>query len=705
MEPSHLYDNLVHLSDAWEKCSASLERIFGKDMDFETPGTSLFAIVSLLCLQDANDWIDDQTAEFAVQNQEILESIGTPFINESLIKKWREALQQDSLDARIVALVQTEVLELAMSILLGDSDVSDPECSRDVLDEEPGSDELPSSDEDNLLLVQSKAFPEKTQENKRSPVQEAIFSDELEELILEPETEDSSMLPGSVHMIGDTHYVVQDCLPRGYYLGSKENGDDENSVLFHPNPRIYHALWLEMGTDLDHPRIPTILYKGEDGIILEVIEGDPIQPGLTLRDAVEYLHGVVQLMRFLATKNAVVTDIDLSGLFMTKNTGLRLQFLPAISPMGEPAQVCFGDGVTPLKDSETECATEATSVFLWGAMLYMMVTGESLSTEGLHMMVLSQLQEPGLPQLLSLSMLDREMCPDLRTLMLHYRAYRARPIPRYVIGAASTVGLNPTRLCNEDSFGFVQRHWEYHEEQMLLIRACVADGMGGEEAGEVASRAGVHSFCHHLEPSHIDQPENQAVWTRELGWVANEAVLDALETSGGGCTLTGIVVVGNRITLAHVGDSRAYLFSQLMGLQCLSRDHSLVQAMVDSGNMTLDEAASSPDINQVTRALGTARRTGLHPEYIDSLSSLVGDDGTPVRGDWLDLNAGDLILLMSDGIWGSWEYRETVISEELKQTIEKADFEPQAIADLLIACALESGADDNATILVVKRVQ
>ena len=704
MEPSHLYDSLVRLSDAWEKCKTSLESLFAKELDNDESGTNPVGIVSLLCLQRANDWIDDQTAEFAGQNPEVLDAIGMPCIDESLIKKWRERLQEDSLDARIVYLVQTEVLELAMSEPVDKTEECEPEDSKDGGDEDPDSKEFPASDESDLLLVQCGAFHAEVPENKQISVQEESFSDELEELILEAETEDASLLPGTVHMIGDMHYVVEKCLPRGYYVGKEENGDDEISVVFHLNPGIHHALWLQMDADLSHPRIPAILYKGEDGFVLEVIEGEPIQPGLTLRDAVEHLHGVVQLMRFLATKNAVVTDIDLSGLLMTENTGLRLQFLPAISPMGEPAQVCFGDGVTPLEGSEAECATEATSVFLWGAMLYMLVTGDSLSTDGLHMTVLRQLQEPGLPQLLSLSMLHRDQCPDLRTLMEHYRTYRADPIPRYQIGAASTVGLNPTRLCNEDSYGFVHSHWEYHEEHMQSIRACVADGMGGEEAGEVASQTGVHAFCHHLPPPRIDQPDIQVAWTRELGWIANEAVIDALENSGGGCTLTGIVVVGNRLTLAHVGDSRAYLYSQVNGLQCLSRDHSLVQAMVDSGNMTEDEAAASPDINQVTRALGTARRTGLHPEYVDSLSNLVGDDGAPVRGECLDLNVGDLILLMSDGIWGSWEYRETVISGELKKAILEADLDPQAVAESLIGCALESGADDNATILVVKRV-
>ena len=541
-----------------------------------------------------------------------------------------------------------------------------------------------------------------------SPDQEG--ADELEDWILEPETEDSSLLPGTVHMIGDVHYVVEECLPRGYYRGKEENGDEAKSVLFHPNPRSHHALWLELDANLVHPRIPAILYRGEDGIVLEVMAGEPLGPDpMTLQDAVEHLHGVVQLMTFLATKQAVMTDIDPAGFRRTEDTGLRLQFLPAISPLGKPAQVCFGDGMTPIQGSETEYATEATNVFLWGAMLYWLTTGKFLSAEGLHMMALSQLQEPGLPQLLSVSMLHPDQCPDLRTLREHYRAYRVDPVPRvprYQIGAASTVGLNPTRLCNEDSHGFVHHYWEYHEGHMQLIRACVADGMGGEEAGEVASQAGVHAFCHHGTPLHLDQPDTQASWTRELGWVANEAVMDALDHTSGGCTLTGIVVVGNRLTLAHVGDSRAYLYSpEHDGLQRLSRDHSLVQTMVDSGNMTEDEAAHSPDINQVTRALGTARRAGLHPEYVDSLSSLVDQEGTPMWGEWLDLNAGDLILLMSDGIWGSWEYRETVISEELRKVILESKLDPQETADALIGCALESGADDNATILVIQRVQ
>ncbi len=696
MEPLPLYDRLVRFADTWEKCRASLHSLFAQNADPPTSAAHQIGIVALLCLQRAHDWPDTRTAAFAEQHPEIWEAIGMPpDIGASLVQTWRESLEADSLDARIVNLVQTEVWAQAEAEMQAEAEEGETD---------PGRDNFPAPDMRASLPAQEPIGPDDVQAPESSPVPAETPSDELEELLYEPETADASLQPGTVHIIGDVHYVVEVCLPRGYYIGKAENGEAEQAVLFHPHPGLHHAPWLELDADLNHPRLPTILYRGQDGLVLEFLEGDPIRPGLPLREAVAHLHGVVQLMRFLATKHAVVTDIDLAGLRVTDDTGVRLQFLPVIASMDTPTQVCFGDGVTPLQGSETACATEATSVFLWGAMLYTLVTGASLSADGLHALALGQLREPGLPQLLSLSMLDQDPCLDLRTLMEHYRPLRVAPVPRYRIGAASTVGLNPTRLCNEDSYGFVHRHWECHAEQTQVLRACVADGMGGEVAGEVASRAAVHAFCHHPPPPRLDRPDMQVAWTRELGWLANEAVMDALENSGGGCTLTGIAVVDHRLTLAHVGDSRAYLYAQ-HALQRLSRDHSQVQAMMDSGHMTEDEAAASPDTNQIIRALGTARRTGLHPEYVDSLASRKDRDGIPLQDEWLALHVGDLILLMSDGIWGSWEYREAVIAEELQKVIRKAELDPQRIADALIECALESGADDNATIVVVKRIQ
>ena len=527
--------------------------------------------------------------------------------------------------------------------------------------------------------------------------------DDLEEMILEPQSEDGSLEPGVLHMMGDMHYVVTECLPRGYYRGHNELEDETKSVLFHLNPLSYRDRWREAGSG--HRMLPEIRYEGADGHVLEDIEGQPVGTGLSLQQALQTLDGVRQLMRFLSVRcRAAVTDICIEGLVFTTDAGLRLRYLPALVPMDEPAHVSCSDGVTPIEGSGTEKASEQTSVFLWGAMLHALVTGEPLSAEGLDTNALARLREPGLPQLLATTLEQQHPCPDLRTLRDICRDFMVSPAPRYMVGAATTVGLNPDRLCNEDSYGVVHSQCEYHDSRPQLVRACVADGMGGEEAGEVASKAAVDAFCHAPAPTSLLQAEEQIRWTRSLGWTANRAVLEALAGSGGGCTLTGVVVVNDCLTLAHVGDSRAYLHSRERGLQLLSRDHSQIKALLDSGLITEDEAAASEDTNQILRALGDGRQDVLAEEYVDTLGGLKDSAGGSVHGETLKLQVGDLVLLMSDGIWGSWEYRESVIAEELCQVISEKHGEPQAVADSLVRVALDAGADDNATIVVLKRV-
>lgn len=531
-----------------------------------------------------------------------------------------------------------------------------------------------------------------------------VDGDDLEEVILEPLSEDGSLEPGMDHMMDGVRYVVTECLPRGYYRGYREHNeleDETNAVLFHLSPLSHRDRW----QNAIHRMLPAILYEGEDGHVLEDIEGTSVATGLSLDLALQTLDAVRQLMRFLSVRCRVaVTDICIEGLVLTADHGWRLRYLPVLAPMDEPAHVSCSDGVTPIEGSDTEKASERTSVFLWGAMLHALVTGEPLSTEGLDINALVRLRVPGLPQLLAATLEQQHPCPDLRTLRDICRGFMVPPAARYMVGAATTVGLNPDRLCNEDSYGVVHSQCEYHDSRPQLIRACMADGMGGEEAGEVASQAAVNAFCHELAPASLSEATEQIRWTRELGWAANRAVLKALAGSSGGCTLTGVVVLEDRLTLAHVGDSRAYLHSREQGLQLLSRDHSQIKALLDSGLITEDEAAASEDTNQILRALGDGRQDVLAEEYVDTLGGLKDSAGGSVHSETLKLQVGDLVLLMSDGIWGSWEYRESVISAELCQAITEADHEPQAVADALVQVALDAGADDNATIVVLKRM-
>lgn len=569
---------------------------------------------------------------------------------------------------------------------------------------EPESgDSLEGGGEAEVLVSGDAALDEVDETANVSDISPFVDEDDLEEVILPPLSEDGSLEPGVLHMMGDVHYLVTECLPRGYYRGHNELEDKTKSVLFHLSPLSHRDRWRDAGPG--HRMLPEIQYEGEDGHVLEDIEGQPVGTGLSLQQALQTLNSVRQLMRFLSVRcRAAVTDICIEGLVLTTDAGLRLRYLPALVPMDEPAYVSCSDGMTPIEGSETEKASEQTSVFLWGAMLHALVTGEPLSAEGLDANALARLRVPGLPQLLAATLEQQHPCPDLRSLRDICRDFMVSPAPRYMVGAATTVGLNPDRLCNEDSYGVVHSQCEYHDSRPQLVRACVADGMGGEEAGEVASKAAVDAFCHEPAPASLSEAEEQIRWTRSLGWTANRAVLEALAGSSGGCTLTGVVVVDDCLTLAHVGDSRAYLHSRERGLQLLSRDHSQIKALLDSGLITEDEAAESEDTNQILRALGDGRQDVLAEEYVDTLGGLKDPAGGSVHEETLGLQVGDLVLLMSDGIWGSWEYRESVISAALSEVITEADREPQAVADSLVQIALDAGADDNATVVVLKRV-
>jgi protein phosphatase len=152
-----------------------------------------------------------------------------------------------------------------------------------------------------------------------------------------------------------------------------------------------------------------------------------------------------------------------------------------------------------------------------------------------------------------------------------------------------------------------------------------------------------------------------------------------------GATITCAVVDDGAVTLAHVGDTRAYLLRD-GALTQLTQDHSLVAAMVASGVLTSDEARGHPDSNKVLRSLGGRRE--LEDEYIDTLATTRGERA-------LRLREGDRLLLCSDGIWG------VVDDGALRDLLLGAD-DCAAIVQAALRRALDGGAPDNATLIVAR---
>ncbi len=202
----------------------------------------------------------------------------------------------------------------------------------------------------------------------------------------------------------------------------------------------------------------------------------------------------------------------------------------------------------------------------------------------------------------------------------------------------------------------------------------VADGMGGAQAGEVASRIAIEAFEPGLDGSGSPE-ERLAVRVRE----ANREIYDRSRTElgreGMGTTLTAAYLDDGSVAIAHVGDSRAYLFRDGK-LERLTRDHSLVDELVRRGKLTEEQAAEHPQRSIITRALGP------EPDVeVDTWTY-------PVRRD-------DVLLLCSDGL-------TSMITEDRIGQILGSSETLDAAADRLIQEANEAGGRDNITVVLTR---
>jgi protein phosphatase len=215
----------------------------------------------------------------------------------------------------------------------------------------------------------------------------------------------------------------------------------------------------------------------------------------------------------------------------------------------------------------------------------------------------------------------------------------------------------------------------------------VADGMGGHAAGEVASGLVISTLRELLvdgiapsAPSDESDPGSTAPHPARLRSAieeANSRILSAISRdparNGMGTTVVAAVVDGDQLTIAHVGDSRGYLWRDGR-LQSLTSDHSWVQEQVDMGLLSPGKARSHPYRNVVTRALGSREDVDVEIQRVD-------------------LRTGDLVLLCSDGL------NSMITDEEIARVIEGAGQDVQAICTRLVDAAKGAGGDDNVTVI------
>lgn len=245
-------------------------------------------------------------------------------------------------------------------------------------------------------------------------------------------------------------------------------------------------------------------------------------------------------------------------------------------------------------------------------------------------------------------------------------------MPRNLVIAHRT-DTGQQRKENQDACGFWR---DTLSGDHLLI---VADGMGGAACGSSASRMAVsiiqeHFFNPVLQQAAINDRLELAILH------ANQAIYQQAaenpECQGMGTTCVVAAIAGRYAFLAHVGDSRIYLVREQRIIR-LTRDHSLVQRMLDDGLIEEHEAAVHSQRNVLQRAIGPRRE--VVPE---------------VRSEPVELLPGDLLIMCTDGLYG--QMRDEEIFEIVQQ------HEPQAACDALVSLANERGGPDNITVAICR---
>ncbi|TLZ77112.1 MAG: Stp1/IreP family PP2C-type Ser/Thr phosphatase [Methanobacteriota archaeon] len=253
--------------------------------------------------------------------------------------------------------------------------------------------------------------------------------------------------------------------------------------------------------------------------------------------------------------------------------------------------------------------------------------------------------------------------------------------PHGNVGFASNIGR--VRPVDEDSVLAVEIRTAFLSEPRTRLLLMVADGMGGHSRGEVASRIAVQAVARTLLPLLASEKAiPPATYHHELRTAvsnANQAILAEArrhpECEGMGTTLSLAVADGRSLHVANAGDSRVYVVNAREIFQ-VTRDHSLVQELVDRGEILPEEARHHPRKNVITLALG------------------VYEEVTPDVG-FLTMEPGDAVLVCCDGLINHVEDED--IQRVLVQTSN-----PQTACEILVALANKGGGTDNISVIIAR---
>jgi len=425
--------------------------------------------------------------------------------------------------------------------------------------------------------------------------------------------------------------------------------------------------------------LPTLWDRVEqDGqvlVLLEPEEGHPLEESLEEVAALRVGYGLARLLIVLHSNDMELGKVAPADLSLTTDDQPRLRRVPNLrrsSNSEEHASAVRADlrAISSLLEELT--ATPRTTQRL----------GEAQAVEE----TLADAEQTGFALLLR--QLRTGDLTDAHELVEHLEALireHTRPAPlRHRVGACSDTGM--VRDHNEDSLLAMSLNVNTTSLDHTRGLFAVADGMGGHAAGEVASSLAVRGLAESILTTAATTLLDPDVDYDE-GWMenivshavheANEAIRREGHARGNdmGTTLTVALVIGDRATIANIGDSRTYLYRD-GALRRISRDHSLVMRLVELGQLNETDIYTHPQRNAVLRSLG---------DQFDVEVDLFHER----------LQPGDALLLCSDGQW------EMTRDPQMAQIIADND-DAQHACDELVRAANLAGGEDNITAILVR---
>jgi serine/threonine protein phosphatase PrpC len=260
--------------------------------------------------------------------------------------------------------------------------------------------------------------------------------------------------------------------------------------------------------------------------------------------------------------------------------------------------------------------------------------------------------------------------------------YFARP-SQFMVGCSQSVGKQ--RDHNEDALFWFNATFANGINDIPFGVFIIADGMGGHQYGEVASSSAAKALGEHIVQKLFFSVfgNNHEAPSESLQEIMEQGIKSAQKTvitkaPGGGTTLTAALILGEQVTIGHVGDSRLYYIYPDGRMELMTSDHSLVQRLLDLDQITEEEAKNHPNKNVLYRALGQSE-----PFRPDIRTTPIPKPG--------------YILICSDGLWGS------VSEEEIFRIATSSDI-PAIACSKLVDAANKAGGPDNISAILVKTI-